>query len=127
MRDGKEAEGFHRLLWGITGEKPEELDEDSLPGPALQRGNADTKAPASTLTAQDDQPTTGRSSGQDGIPTQGARERETKTRLHSGRDCRNPVATDGNFPPATAYPEYPRLDCRASASLAALDRTILGP
>lgn len=37
LRDGKESEGFHRLMWGITGKKPKELDEDDfLIGPGRQ-------------------------------------------------------------------------------------------
>ncbi len=36
LRDGKEEEGFYRLIWGITGKKPPELDEDSLIVPATQ-------------------------------------------------------------------------------------------
>ena len=38
LRDGTEEEGFYRLIWGITGKKPPELDEDSLIVPAIQTG-----------------------------------------------------------------------------------------
>ncbi len=78
LRDGKEAEGFLRLLWGITGEKPKELDEDSLIVPALQRGNADIDAPASSAPTAQDRPDKDRSSGQDGVPTQEAGEHDAK-------------------------------------------------
>ena len=30
LRDGKEDVGFYNLIWGITGKKPKELDEDDL-------------------------------------------------------------------------------------------------
>ena len=31
LRDGKEEEGFHYLIWGITGVKPKALDEEGWP------------------------------------------------------------------------------------------------
>ena len=30
LRDGKEESGFYHLIWGITGEKPKELEEDGF-------------------------------------------------------------------------------------------------
>ena len=49
LRDGKESEGFYRLVWGITGVKPAELDEDGSPVPAPITLAAPYSAPSAGL------------------------------------------------------------------------------